>query len=172
MSPGYQDLMGHLILTVDLWSVLTWITLVHTVKSQLKISQNFVAFSEYMNFNNVFIFIHFKILNIKDCFFQALKIGTFRPASTASGTCGYLGAEITKTPSALKFEASSSCLQSLGKVYRLQNCLETKLLPSSEFSVCLASTVKLFCITFTLSSSGLYREVSIVISNALSSSFT
>ena len=29
------------------------LTTVHTVKSKVKISQNFVAFSEYMNFNNI-----------------------------------------------------------------------------------------------------------------------
>ena len=31
LSSGYQDLMGHLILTTCLWSVLTWITLVYSV---------------------------------------------------------------------------------------------------------------------------------------------
>ena len=30
-SSGYQDLMGHLILTTSPWSVLTWITLVFSV---------------------------------------------------------------------------------------------------------------------------------------------
>ena len=30
------------------------LTTVHTVKSKVEISHNFVAFSEYMNFNNVF----------------------------------------------------------------------------------------------------------------------
>ena len=29
LSPGYQDLMGHLILTTSSWSVLTWITLLY-----------------------------------------------------------------------------------------------------------------------------------------------
>ena len=29
LSPGYQDLMGHLILTTSPWSILTWITLVY-----------------------------------------------------------------------------------------------------------------------------------------------
>ena len=31
LSPGYQDLMGHLILTTSPWSILTWITLTHSV---------------------------------------------------------------------------------------------------------------------------------------------
>ena len=30
LSSGYQDLMGHLILTTSPWSVLTWITLIRT----------------------------------------------------------------------------------------------------------------------------------------------
>ena len=33
------------------------LTTVHTVKSKVKISQNFVAFSEYMNFNRIFLCI-------------------------------------------------------------------------------------------------------------------
>ena len=41
------------------------LTTVHTVKSKGKISQNFVAFSEYMNFNNmnfILFFLHAKTL--------------------------------------------------------------------------------------------------------------
>ena len=37
------------------WEIFTLIlTTVHTVKSKMKISQNFVAFSEYMNFTESF----------------------------------------------------------------------------------------------------------------------
>jgi hypothetical protein len=34
LSPGYQDLMGHLILTTSPWSILTWITLIG-IKQQI-----------------------------------------------------------------------------------------------------------------------------------------
>ena len=35
LSSGYQDLMGHLILTTSPWSILTWITLVSSVEQHL-----------------------------------------------------------------------------------------------------------------------------------------
>ena len=38
LSSGYQDLMGHLILTASPWSILTWITLVRVYNSKFCIS--------------------------------------------------------------------------------------------------------------------------------------
>ena len=101
---------------------------------------------------------------------QARMIGTDRLSAVMAGWI--FGAVMTKTPSELKLETTESCLQPLGKVYFLKNCLEMKLRPSSDCSLCLASTVKLLFITLTVSSSGLYIEVSMVISKAFSSSLT
>ena len=40
------------------------LTTVHTVKSKVEISQNFVAFSEYMNFNLIYKFSHLCGVNV------------------------------------------------------------------------------------------------------------
>ena len=63
-------------------------------------------------------YFHFKLIEI----IQDRIIGTDRPAFSV--ICCILGAVITSTPSELKFEATMSCLQSLGKVYFRRNCLK------------------------------------------------
>ena len=59
------------------------LTTVHTVKSKGKISQNFVAFSEFMNFTNVSVVFSqqstFVVLTSR-CIFRKLKI-TFQTAT-------------------------------------------------------------------------------------------
>ena len=40
LSSGYQDLMGHLILTTSPWSILTWITLVSKLKADADLLWN------------------------------------------------------------------------------------------------------------------------------------
>ena len=68
----------------------------------------------------------------------------------------FLGAVMTRTPSEERLEATSSCLVLGGRVYFLENILDTILLPSSAFSSCLPSTLSTPSLTLTLSSSGLY----------------
>ena len=43
------------------------LTTVHTVKSKMKISQNFVAFSEYMNFTINKLFNNYKYVHFNTC---------------------------------------------------------------------------------------------------------
>ena len=42
------------------------LTTVHTVKSKVKISQNSVAFSEYMNFKELTVFFHDREADVRD----------------------------------------------------------------------------------------------------------
>merc|ERR1712079_887066 len=70
-------------------------------------------------------------------YFCSCWIGTFLLFSMAN-----FGAVIMSTPSADKFDITVSALHPCGKVYFLEKCLETCLLPSSDFSSCLASTVR------------------------------
>merc|ERR1712151_1026424 len=53
----------------------------------------------------------------------------------------FFGAVITRTPSEDRLETTSSALASGGRVYLLENILDTILLPSSAFSSCFPSTV-------------------------------
>ena len=61
LSSAYQDLLGHLILTTSPWSILTWITLLSSVKSKQNILFNFCSLlriSElYPHFNDIYFFI-------------------------------------------------------------------------------------------------------------------
>merc|ERR1712110_378228 len=84
----------------------------------------------------------------------------------------FLGAVMTRTPSEERLEATSSCLVLGGRVYFLENILDTILLPSSAFSSCFPSTISTPSLTLTFSSSGLYWLVSRLTSSLLSSSFT
>ena len=63
----------------------------------------------------------------------------------------FLGAVMTSTPSEERLEATSSCLVLGGRVYFLENILDTILLPSSAFSSCLPSTLSTPSLTLTLS---------------------
>merc|ERR1711999_13922 len=82
------------------------------------------------------------------------------------------GAVMTRTPSEDKLETTSSDFDDGGRVYFLENILDTILLPSSAFSSCLPSTIKTPSFTITFSSSGLYWLVSRLTSILLSSSLT
>ena len=48
------------------WEGLRFVLYVETVKSTLEILQNFAAFSEYMNFNKIFLYV-FKIIQVNEC---------------------------------------------------------------------------------------------------------